>query len=95
MLGLVGFTLYGPDALLSGAGAVDIGGRRLATFAAAFISGIGSLGPVVQEVMIGKLYDKKTGELGPVLIVLFVSATLAAAFCAALVWRNRRGGKGI
>ena len=45
--------------------------------------------------MIGKLYDKKTGELGPVLIVLFVSATLAAAFCAALVWRNRRGGKGI
>lgn len=89
LLGLVGFTLYGPDALLTGAGAMDIGGRRAATFATAMISGFGSLGPVVQELVISKLYDPK--DLGPVYALLFGSAIAAALFCAALVWRNRRG----
>jgi sugar phosphate permease len=98
LLGAVGFTLYGPDALLTGAGAMDIGGRRSATFAAAVISGFGSIGPVVQEVVIPRLYDQKaaqaSGELGPVFALLFGSAALASVFCAVLVWRNR-GGKGV
>jgi OPA family sugar phosphate sensor protein UhpC-like MFS transporter len=97
-LGAVGFTLYGPDALLSGAGAMDIGGRRAATFAAAVISGFGSMGPIVQEVIIPRLYDQKaaqaSGDLGPVFGLLFGSAALASVFCAILVWRNR-GGKGV
>ena len=95
LLGAVGFMLYGPDALLSGAGAMDIGGRDNATFAAAVISGFGSLGPVVQELVIPRLYDQKTaqatGDLGPIFVLLFGSATLATVFCAILVWRNRRG----
>jgi OPA family sugar phosphate sensor protein UhpC-like MFS transporter len=95
LLGMVGFTLYGPDALLSGAGAMDIGSRRLAAFAAAIISGFGSLGAIVQELVIARAYDAKHGELGPVFELLFGSALLAALFCGALVWRNRRGGKGI
>ena len=95
LLGLVGFTLYGPDALLTGAGAIDIGGRRAATFAAAVISGFGSLGPVVQEVIIARLYDVKSGDLRPIFALLFGSAVLAAVFCGALVWRNRRGDRGI
>lgn len=98
LLGAVGFTLYGPDALLTGAGAMDIGGRRSATFAAAVISGFGSMGPVFQEVIIPRLYDQKAaqaaGDLGPVFGLLFGSAALASVFCAVLVWRNR-GGKGI
>jgi sugar phosphate permease len=89
-----GFTLFGPDALLSGAGAIDIGGRHRATFAAATISGIGSLGPVVQELIIGNLYEKG-GSLGPVFGVLLGSSAASAVFCAILVWRNRRGGAGI
>jgi OPA family glycerol-3-phosphate transporter-like MFS transporter len=95
LLGLVGFTLYGPDALLTGAGAMDIGGRRAATFATAVISGFGSMGPIVQEVVIGRLYDTKSGDLTLVLVLLCASAVCAALFCAALVWRNRRGGRGI
>jgi OPA family sugar phosphate sensor protein UhpC-like MFS transporter len=95
LLGVVGFFLYGPDSILSGAGAMDIGSRRAATFAAAVISGFGSLGPVVQEVVIPRVYDQKTAGLGPVFIILFVSAIMAALFCAVLVLRNRRGGKGI
>jgi MFS transporter, OPA family, glycerol-3-phosphate transporter len=95
LLGLVGFTLYGPDALLTGAGSIDIGGRRAAVYATAVISGLGSLGPVVQEVVIAQLYDAKAGDLGPVFLLLFGSAAAATLFCAALVWRNRRGGRGI
>ncbi len=95
MLAAVGFTLYGPDALLSGAGSIDVGGRRAATFATAMISGIGSLGPVVQELVIARLYDPKSGDLGPIFVLLFGSAALGAAFCLALALRNRAGGKGI
>ena len=95
LLGLVGFTLYGPDALLTGAGAMDIGGRRAATFATAVISGFGSLGPIVQELVIGRLYNAKSGDLTLILVLLCASAVFASLFCAALVWRNRRGGRGI
>jgi OPA family sugar phosphate sensor protein UhpC-like MFS transporter len=91
LLGLVGFTLYGPDALLTGAGAIDIGGRRAATFVTGIISGLGAIGPIVQEVVISRLYDSKQGDLGPIFLLLFGSAAAAALFCAALVWRNRRG----
>ena len=95
LLGAVGFTLYGPDALLSGAGAIDVGGRHRATFATAVISGFGSTGPVVQELVIARMYDSKGGELGPIFGLLFGSAALATLFCLALVLRNREGGKGI
>jgi OPA family sugar phosphate sensor protein UhpC-like MFS transporter len=128
LLGGVGFFLYGPDALLSGAGAMDIGSRRAAVFATGVIAGFGAMGPVVQELVIARMYDGKTyfafeperwltwldslpqyhywftgqgvfmkleANLGPVFQLLFGSATLAALFCAALVMRNRAGGKGI
>jgi OPA family sugar phosphate sensor protein UhpC-like MFS transporter len=94
-LALVGFTLFGPDALLTGAGAIDIGGRRGATFAAAFISGLGSTGAIVQELVIGRLYDAKKGDVTAIFILLFTAAALATFFCMILVLRNRRGGKGI
>lgn len=95
LLGAVGFTLYGPDALLSGAGAIDIGGRNRAAFATGVISGFGSMGPVVQELVIARMYDSKGGDLGPVFLLLFASAAAATLFCLALVLRNRKGGKGI
>ena len=91
LLGLVGFTLYGPDALLTSAGAIDIGSRRAATFTTAIISGFGSMGAVVQELVIARTYDSKHGSLGPVFELLFGSAALASIFCAILVWRDRRG----
>ena len=47
-IALVGFTLYGPDALMTGAAAQDIGGRGTA-LAAGIINGLGSVGAVVQS----------------------------------------------
>jgi len=95
LLAAIGFTCYGPDALLTGAGAIDIGGRRSATFAAAVISGFGSMGSIVQELVIPRVYDAKTGSLEVIFALLLSCAAAAAVFCGALVWRNRRGGKGI
>lgn len=95
LLGAVGFFLFGPDALLSGAGAMDIGNRSVAMRATAIISGFGAMGPVVQELVISRVYHQKTAGLTPLFGILFAAATLGAAACAALVWRNRRGGRGI
>ena len=95
LLAAVGFTLFGPDALLSGAGAMDIGSRHLATRATGIIAGFGAMGAVVQEVVIGRMYDQKHGDLGPIFALLFGGAAMAGVFCGALVWRNRRGGNGI
>ena len=58
----------------------------------------GALGPIVQELIIPRLYDQKaaeaSGDLGPVFTLLFGGAIIGTLFCAALVWRNR-GGKGV
>ncbi len=91
LLGVVGFSLYGPDALLTGAGAMDIGSRKAAVLAAGIISGFGSLGPIVQELVIGKMYDSSEGDLTPVFVLLFGSAALSALFCGGLVLRRKMG----
>ncbi|MFN0246494.1 MAG: MFS transporter [Kofleriaceae bacterium] len=95
LLGAVGFTLFGPDALLSGAGAVDIGGRHHATFVTGVIATCGAIGPVLQEVVIGRMYDSKGGDLGPVFVMLFAGAAVGTLCCLVLVVRNRKGGRGV
>ena len=56
-LSFCGFMLMGPDSLLSGAGAIDVGGRRGAIVAAGIINGTGSIGPIFQEEIIGWVLD--------------------------------------
>ncbi len=56
-LALCGFMLMGPDSLLAGVGAIDVGGRNQAVLAAGVINGLGSIGPIFQEEIIGYLLD--------------------------------------
>ena len=56
-LALCGFMLMGPDSLLSGVGAIDVGGKNAAILAAAIINGLGSIGPIFQEEIIGYTID--------------------------------------
>ncbi|MCA9524651.1 MAG: MFS transporter, partial [Myxococcales bacterium] len=88
-MGLIGFTLYGPDGLMSGAGAVDVGSAKRATMAAAAINGMGSVGSVVQDLLLGKLL--KSGSVATVFAVLLLSSFLALLCLVFLLMRNRRG----
>jgi sugar phosphate permease len=75
---LVGFTLYGPDSLLTGAGAIDVGSPRIAIAAAGIISGIGSIGSVLQEHVVAGVYGGGK-EVTAVLGTLFGASLLAMA----------------
>jgi sugar phosphate permease len=88
-LALVGFTLFGPDSLLSGVGAIDVGSRRRAVLAAGIINGIGSLGPPLQEQLIG--YLKTRHGLGAVFLLLGVVALLGTLVTGLLWHAGRRG----
>jgi OPA family glycerol-3-phosphate transporter-like MFS transporter len=92
-LGVIGFMLFGPDSLLSGAGAVEVGSPRIAVATAGIINGMGSIGAVVQEVMVSRLYQDSDGQTGPVFAVLFGATLLSIGAIAVLLLRNRRSGK--
>lgn len=51
-LALIGAALFGPDALLSGAAAQDAGGPRAAATATGFVNGLGSIGSVLEGVLV-------------------------------------------
>jgi len=87
----VGFTLYGPDSLVSGAGAIDVGSRKHAILAAGIINGMGSVGSVVQEVVVGGLYLRDPTHLAPIFATLMASAGMATVLIALLVRRARLG----
>lgn len=90
-LALVGFMLYGPDSLITGAGAIDLGSREGALAAAAIINGMGAVGSVVQEKVVGGLYQSSHGELGPIFFTLLSASALSMVFIGTVLWRNARG----
>lgn len=90
LLGLIGFTAMGPDSLLSGACAMDVGSRRQAALAAGVINGFGSIGPILQEPAIGWL--KQTQGLDAVfrlLVGIVLLTTIATGLLAR--FERRRG----
>lgn len=90
-LALVGFMLYGPDALLTGAGAIDVGSRRVALTAAGVINGMGSIGSIVQETVVSRVWQGSDGDMAPVFLTLFAASVLSVAALGVVLWRNRQG----
>lgn len=86
--GLVGFMLYGPDTLLCGAASVQVAGEKNAVAVAGLVNGLGSIGPVVQEQVIGWLVrgDAQAGMRSTNLLALAMSI-LMALFLAMIAWR--------
>ena len=72
-IGAIGFTLYGPDALMTGAAVMDLVGKNTVR-ASGIIGGMGAAGSVLQEVLIGR----NDADLGPILWMLVASAVLTA-----------------
>ena len=75
-MALVGFFLFGPDALISGAAAQDAGGRAGTSTAAGWINGMGSIGAVLQGVLTAEVSRRLGWDA---LFVLFVGLALCAA----------------
>ena len=61
--GAVGFMIYGPDTILCGAASVQVAGERNGVAVAGLVNGLGSLGPVVQEEVIGQLMENKDANV--------------------------------
>ncbi len=91
-MGCAGFMLYGPDSLISGVGAIDVGSKRGALVAAGLINGTGSIGPIFQEEIIGWLYEKNNHDLVPIFTVMVAVAALSA-FLTFYLWLKSRAGK--
>ncbi len=89
--GMVGFMLYGPDSLVSGVGAIDVGSKRGAMVAAGLINGIGTVGAIVQEEAIPLIYRLFDDQLLPVLLLFVGVAMLGAVAMSALWIMGRRG----
>ena len=82
-LSLCGFMLMGPDSLIAGVGAIDIGGRRGAIVAAGLINGIGSIGPIFQEEVIGWVLDHYGYRASlSLLVMMAILAVFGTAFLA-------------
>ena len=90
-LTLVGFMLFGPDSLLTGAGAIDMGNRRIALTCAATINGLGAVGSVVQETVVSRVYDANAGQVEPIFILLVTAAVFSFGMLSMVHWRNRQG----
>ena len=81
-LALVGLTLIGPDALLSGAAAQDLGGREAAATTAGFVNGMGSVGAILQGVITAEVSVRLGwSALFWVFLVLALLAALAMIPC--------------
>jgi sugar phosphate permease len=91
-IGFAGFMLFGPDSLLSGVGAIDVGSKKGALSAAGIINGMGSIGPIFSEQLVGWLYYLYKSSLLPVLIML-VAVAAASAVLAFVLWLRSRGGR--
>ena len=56
--GFVGFMLYGPDSLVCGVASVEVAGEKNGVAVVGLVNGVGSIGPVIQEEVIGLLIKK-------------------------------------
>ncbi len=91
-MGLAGFMLFGPDSLLSGVGAIDVGSKKGALAAAGIINGMGSIGPIFQEEIIGWMYKVSGRQIQSILVMLVFMAAAGTAVTAFL-WMRARAGK--
>jgi sugar phosphate permease len=95
--GLVGFMLYGPDTIMCGAACIEAAGEKNGIALAGIVNGIGSIGPILQEPVIGWLMrgDEMTGihntnQLMFGMSILYACLMLALSFRLRAAHKKRR-----
>ena len=89
-LALLGFMMLGPDSLISGTAAMDVSSKEMAVVATGIINGLGSIGPVVQEELIGYLKTHSGNEA--VFLMMVTVAALAVLGSGMLWWNTKKAG---
>ena len=82
-ISLIGFFTYGPDALMSGAAAIDACSPKAAGLAAGFINGVGSLGQMVSGFIVAYIATKFGWDS---LFYFFVVISFIAGSLLAIKW---------
>jgi len=86
-LAAVGFLLFGPDTLISGAAAQNLGGGSATASAAGIINGFGSLGAACQGMLTAFVSERFGWDA---LFLVFVAvAALSTIVLLPLAWRPR------
>ena len=86
-MALIGFCLFGPDSLISGVAAQDLGGPLAAATVAGFINGCGSIGAIAQGAVVAGVSNRFGWQ------AVFQTLMLLAAFSSlalGAVWRLQR-----
>lgn len=86
-MALVGFFLFGPDALISGVAAQDLGGPLAAATVAGFINGCGSVGAIAQGALVAGV-SSRFGWQAVFQALMLLAAVSSLALGA--VWRLQR-----
>ena len=81
-MALIGFCLFGPDTIICGAAAQDIGGKHNVAKAAGFINGVGSIGAVFQGFVTARISSSRFGWNG--LFYLFVCLAMLSSIALLL-----------
>ena len=82
-MGLIGFMTFGPDTLMTGAGAMDIGTPRLAATSAGVINGMGSCGQLLSPFIVVYLKNQYGWES---IFYLFVGCAIFGSLLLATKW---------
>ena len=86
-MALVGFCLFGPDSLISGVAAQDLGGPLAAATVAGFINGCGSIGAIAQGPLVAGVSERFGWQA--VFQTLMLLAAISSVSLGA-VWRLQR-----
>jgi sugar phosphate permease len=82
-ISLIGFFTYGPDALMSGAAAIDACSPKAAGLASGFINGVGSLGQMISGFVVAYIASKFGWDS---LFYFFVAISFIAGCLLAIKW---------
>jgi len=82
-IGLIGFFTYGPDSIMSGAAAMDMGKEEGAAMAAGLINGVGSAGQLLSPLVVAYVSEKYGWDA---LFEMFVIVALIAAVLLLFKW---------
>lgn len=91
-MALVGFCLFGPDALISGVAAQDLGGPLAAASVAGFINGCGSVGAIAQGALVSGI-STRFGWQGVFQALMMLAA--GSSLMLGAVWRLQKQQKAL